>query len=285
MNVECEMDFRLSLKETVVKYGLAAQKALGQNFLLNQNMTDKIIALSLQAQKLKDFSGCHVFEVGPGPGGLTRAILSQNPKKLTVIEADERAVHIMNDLRDEVSAPMEVVWGDALQKNFALMGNMPRQVVSNLPYHISVPLLTGWLKNMGAYQALTLMFQKEVAQRIMAHVQDKSYGRLSVLAQLNAEVVHLIDLNPACFVPAPKVWSSVLLFLPLLKHPEIEDLERVEKLTAVAFSQRRKMIRQSLKAFAKLEEAAALAGVPLTARAEEILPEQYLKMAQVLFSF
>lgn len=278
------MDFKLSLKEAVEKYGLSARKALGQNFLLNQNITDKIIALSLQAQKFKDFSQCHVFEVGPGPGGLTRAVLNQNPQTLTVVEADDRSVQIMKDLQKDVPhIPFDIILGDAFKVDFATLKKAPRQVVSNLPYHISVPLLTGWLKNMGAYQALTLMFQKEVAERIEANIKSKAYGRLSVLAQLNAKIVHLIDLNPACFLPAPKVWSSVLLFLPLSARPTLSDVEKVEKLTAVAFVQRRKMIRQSLKAFSYLKEACASANVPLTARAEEIRPEQYLKMAKILF--
>ena len=278
------MDFELSLKQTVEKFGLAADKSLGQNFLLDQNVTDKIIALSLLRQGLEDFSAFSVFEVGPGPGGLTRAVLSNNPKSLCVVEADERCVNIMQDLRRQVQTPFEIIFGDALETDFSQKGEMPRQVVSNLPYHISVPLLTGWLKNIGAYAALTLMFQKEVAERIVANIQTKAYGRLSVLAQLTAQIDKLMDLNPQCFVPAPKVWSSVLLFRPLETPLPRKDLEKVEKLTTAAFSQRRKMIRQSLKSFAGLEEACAAAGVPLTARAEEIAPLQYLKMARILFA-
>lgn len=278
------MDFELSLKQTVEKFGLAANKSLGQNFLLDQNVTDKIMALSLSRQNLADFSNFHVFEVGPGPGGLTRAVLSKNPKSLCVVEADERCVAIMQDLRQQVQTPFEIISGDALQTDFSRMGKAPRQIVSNLPYHISVPLLTGWLKNMGAYAALTLMFQKEVAERIVASVKTKAYGRLSVLAQLTAQIDKLMDLNPQCFVPAPKVWSSVLLFRPLPKPLSLADVEKVEKLTTAAFSMRRKMIRQSLKSFAGLENACATVGVPLTARAEEIAPLDYLKMARILFA-
>ena len=259
------MDFELSLKQTVEKFGLAADKALGQNFLLDQNVTDKIMTLSLSRQNLTDLTSFDVFEVGPGPGGLTRAVLSKNPKSLCVVEADERCVAIMQDLRQQVQTPFEIISGDALQTDFSRMGKAPRQIVSNLPYHISVPLLTGWLKNIGAYAALTLMFQKEVAERIVASVKTKAYGRLSVLAQLTAQIDKLMDLNPQCFVPAPKVWSSVLL-------------------TTAAFSMRRKMIRQSLKSFAGLEEACVAVGVPLTARAEEIAPLDYLKMARLLFA-
>ncbi len=276
------MEFALSLKETVEQYGLMAKKSLGQNFLLNYNITDKIIRLSLEKQGLKDFSSRYVFEVGPGPGGLTRAILSNSPLKLTVVEMDERCIKIMEDLRDSFNAPLDIINADALTLNFAAMEQAPRQVISNLPYNISVPLLTGWLKNMQAYEALTLMFQKEVAERIMADTGTKSYGRISVLAQLICRISKLLDLNPECFVPAPKIWSSVLLFQPLADIPSAELLSEVEMLTAAAFGQRRKMVRQSLKSVAGIENACRVAGVELTARAENITPEQYLLIAQNL---
>lgn len=276
------MEFALSLKETVEQYGLMAKKSLGQNFLLNSNITDKIIRLSLEKQGLKDFSSRYVFEVGPGPGGLTRAILSNSPLKLTVVEMDERCIKIMEDLRDSLNASLDIINADALTLNFAAMEQAPRQVISNLPYNISVPLLTGWLKNMRAYEALTLMFQKEVAERIMADTGTKSYGRISVLAQLICRVSKLLDLNPECFVPAPKIWSSVLLFQPLADIPSAELLSKVEMLTAAAFGQRRKMVRQSLKAVVGIENACRAAGVELTVRAENITPEQYLLIAQNL---
>jgi 16S rRNA (adenine1518-N6/adenine1519-N6)-dimethyltransferase len=276
------MEFALSLKETVEQYGLMAKKSLGQNFLLNSNITDKIIRLSLEKQGLKDFSGRCLFEVGPGPGGLTRAVLSNNPLKLTVVEMDERCIKIMEDLRDSLNVPLDIINADALTLNFAAMEQTPRQVISNLPYNISVPLLTGWLKNMEAYEALTLMFQKEVAERITASIGTKSYGRISVLAQLICRVDKLLDLNPECFVPAPKIWSTVLLFRPLADIPSAELLSKVEMLTAAAFGQRRKMVRQSLKPVAGVESACRAAGVELTARAENITPEQYLLMAQNL---
>ena len=274
------MEFALSLKETVEQYGLMAKKSLGQNFLLNSNITDKIIRLSLEKQGLKDFSSRYVFEVGPGPGGLTRAILSNNPLKLTVVEMDERCIKIMEDLREILKAPLDIINADALTLNFSAMEQAPRQVISNLPYNISVPLLTGWLKNMKAYEALTLMFQKEVAEGIPAGIGTKSYGRISVLAQLICRVSKLLDLNPECFVPAPKIWSSVLLFQPLADIPSAELLNKVETLTAAAFGQRRKMVRQSLKAFAGIENACRAAGVELTVRAENITPAQYLVIAQ-----
>ncbi len=276
------MDFELSLKETVEKHQLMAQKSLGQNFLLNENITDKIIRTSLDCQNLPDFSGRYVYEVGPGPGGLTRAVLKQKPQKLTVVEMDARCVQIMTDLQKQTDVPMNIIQGDALQTDFALFDCEPRQVVSNLPYHISVPLLTRWLENLGSFEALTLMFQREVAERIMASIQTKSYGRLSVLAQLTARIDKLMDLNPQCFVPAPKVWSSVLLFRPLSHRPSTPDLKKVSLLTERAFGQRRKMIRQSLKAYPLLEEACQTLHIPLTARAEELTPQQFLDLALIL---
>lgn len=274
------MQFKLTLKETVDQFGLMAKKSLGQNFLLNQNITDKIIRCSLEKQGLQDFSNSYVFEVGPGPGGLTRAIINREPKKLTVVEMDSRCVEIMELLKSESGVDMTIVNGDALNTVLEAPKGNKAQIVSNLPYHISVPLLLGWLKNIEKYEALTLMFQKEVADRILAPVKSKDYGRLSVLAQLICRIERLFDLNPECFVPAPKIWSSVLCFRPKDTLPEASVMQKVEKLTNMAFSQRRKMIRQSLKSVANLEEACSQAGVLLTSRAEEITPEQFYILAK-----
>lgn len=276
------MDFGLSLRETVEKYGLLAKKALGQNFLLDQNITDKIIRMSLQKQGRESFAGCHVYEVGPGPGGLTRAVLKAIPEKLTVIEMDERCIRIMEDLRAAAGIAMVIVNGDALQFDFSGHDGQEKQIVSNLPYNVSVPLLIGWLKNIESFSGLTLMFQKEVAERILAPIKSKDYGRISVLAQLVCRVEKLFDINPECFVPAPKIWSSVLLFQPLEDSPSQEILQKVEYLTQLSFGQRRKMVRQSLKSVAGIAAACAAAGVEMTCRAEEITPLQYLIMAQNL---
>ena len=204
-----------SLRETVETHGLMAKKALGQNFLLDRNITDKIIRLSLEKQNKKDFTGEYVFEVGPGPGGLTRAVLNANPQKLTVVEMDERCIEIMNELKSFAGEKLEIINGDALKINFAEQDIPPRNIVSNLPYNISVPLLTGWLKQIESFSSLTLMFQKEVADRICAPTNCKDYGRISVLAQLQCSIERLFDLNPNCFVPAPKIWSTILLLKPL----------------------------------------------------------------------
>ena len=271
----------LSLRETVDKHGLMAKKALGQNFLLDQNITDKIIRSSLESRGLKDFSGEYVFEIGPGPGGLTRAVLKTNPHSLTVIEMDERCIEIMRELQSFYGNDiLQIVNGDALKFDFWCKTECPKSIISNLPYHISVPLLVEFLHKMRQFSSLTLMFQKEVAERITAEPNNKNYGRLSVISQLVCKVKLLFHLNPNCFVPAPKIWSSVLLFTPQEKMPTAEELTKLEKITEAAFGQRRKMIRQSLKNIPNLEKACEAAGVSLTDRAENITPEQYLCLVQ-----
>lgn len=282
MDITAAVNQLPGLRETVETHGLMAKKALGQNFLLDRNITDKIIRLSLENQSLRDFEASHVIEVGPGPGGLTRAILAQNPATLTVIEMDERCLKIMQELQNLTPGCFQIINGDALQADFTALAPTPRHIVSNLPYNISVPLLVLWLKNIQAYKSLTLMFQKEVADRITANPGCKDYGRISVLAQLTCKVSRLFDLNPQCFVPAPKIWSSVLLFQPLENQPTAEEINKVEKITSLAFGQRRKMIRQSLKSLSDLENKALRCGILLTSRAEEITPQQYLELARIL---
>jgi len=272
-----------SLRVTVEAHGLMAKKALGQNFLLDRNITDKIIRLSLEKQGLQDFSDASVFEVGPGPGGLTRSVMMYNPKYFTVVEMDERCVAIMQDIQRLAPEVMNIINGDALKIDFNDMGNAPRHVVSNLPYNVSVPLLVRWLYKIGSYQSLTLMFQKEVADRILAETRTKDYGRISILSQLQCDIVRLMDLAPECFVPAPKIWSSVLLFRPKQNFLTQEQIERVEKLTNIVFAQRRKMIRQSLKFVSGLEEKVKSIGIELTMRPEEITPQQFLQLAELIY--
>lgn len=271
-----------SLRATVETHGLMAKKALGQNFLLDSNITDKIIRLSLEKQNLNDFTHADVFEIGPGPGGLTRAILKANPQKLTVVEMDERCIAIMEEIKSLVGERLEIINGDALKIDFSKLGNAPRHIISNLPYNISVPLLTGWLMEINNFNSLTLMFQKEVADRITATPGNKNYGRISVLAQLLCKIERLFDLNPNCFVPAPKIWSSVLLFQPLGNDISRADIQKVEQLTALAFGQRRKMIRQSLKSIPGIEAALEKLEIPNSWRAEQLSPQQFLSLARTL---
>ena len=281
-NLQPLIDSLPTLRETVENHGLMAKKALGQNFLLDKNITDKIIRLSLDKQKLTDFQGAEVFEVGPGPGGLTRSVLRNNPNKLTVVEMDERCIDIMSEIQKLIGNRIEIINGDALKIDFSTLGQSPRHIVSNLPYNISVPLLTNWLWQIKSFNSLTLMFQKEVADRICAPSGNKDYGRLSVLSQLICKIDKLFDLNPNCFVPAPKIWSTVLLFQPLSEIPSQNILSKVEKLTSLAFGQRRKMIRQSLKSIPDLKSKLEAIGLSETLRAEQISPQQYLQLANLI---
>lgn len=271
-----------SLRDTVVAYGLLAKKSLGQNFLLDMNITRKIIRASLSAQGKESFAGEEVFEVGPGPGGLTRAILESRPQRLTVIEMDARCIEIMRDLQAATSVCMQIIEGDALQYDFCAADIAKKNIVSNLPYNISVPLLLKWLENMAHFSSLTLMFQKEVAERIMAKPDNKNYGRLSVAAQLACRIEPLLTLKPSCFVPAPKVMSTVLLFLPADEIPDAEVFAKVGRLTEKAFGQRRKMLRQSLKGITGIEDACRQLEIDMSLRAENLAPEQYLHLAEIL---
>ena len=189
----------------------------------------------------------------------------------------------MKDIQRLAPDVMNIINGDALKVDFEDMGDTPRHVVSNLPYNISVPLLVKWLYKINNYQSLTLMFQKEVADRILAKIKTKDYGRISILSQLQCNIVRLMDLSPECFVPAPKIWSSVLLFRPNQQVLTQEQIEKVEKLTNIVFAQRRKMIRQSLKFVNGLEEKAKRVGIELTMRPEEITPQQFLQLAELVY--
>lgn len=269
-----------SLRETVESHDLMAKKALGQNFLLDRNITDKIIRMSLDRQGKNDFSSEYTFEVGPGPGGLTRSILSNNPEKLTVIEMDNRCIAIMKELQSISDNKLEIINGDALKEDLSKKEGSVKNVISNLPYNISVPLLISWLKSIESFSSLTLMFQKEVADRILAQPNCKDYGRISILTQLLCHVERLFDINPQCFVPAPKIWSTVLLFQPLHSGIDSQIIEKIEKLTSTAFGQRRKMIRQSLKSIPNIEEKCQKLGIETTLRAEQLTPIQYLELAK-----
>ena len=273
-----------SLKATVDAHNLMAAKSLGQNFLLDQNITDKIIRCSLSQQELSNFHGSHVYEIGPGPGGLTRAILKAEPNKLTVIEMDARCISIMEDIQRKTEDIMEIVNGDALKYEFTPQYRAAH-IISNLPYNISVPLLIRWLNQISEFKSLTLMFQKEVADRILSSTHTKSYGRISILSQLQCNITRLFDLSPECFVPAPKIWSSVLLFQPKKNALSPKQISQLERLTSLAFSARRKMIRQSLKQIPNIEEICQTLGIATTARPEELSPQQFLSIANAIQNY
>lgn len=236
------------LRDVIRDHDLVATKTLGQNFLLDQNITDKI------ASKSGDLSNMTVFEIGPGPGGLTRSLLRHNAKKVIAIEFDERAVKALQGLKETAQGRLEIIHGDALETNLLRLGEGPRMIVANLPYNIATPLLVGWLKQIrnepNSFDQMTLMFQKEVAQRITASIGDKHYGRLGILSQWLCDAHILFDLPPSVFSPPPKVTSSVVSFKPKTLSEKSPAFDAIEKITASGFGKRRKMIRQSLKSYA-----------------------------------
>ncbi|MBL4613386.1 MAG: 16S rRNA (adenine(1518)-N(6)/adenine(1519)-N(6))-dimethyltransferase RsmA [Magnetovibrio sp.] len=262
------------LRDVIAKHQLAAKKQLGQNFLLDLNLTSRI------ARTAGDLSNTTVIEVGPGPGGLTRAILAAGAKKLVAVERDERCIDALNAyLAPAYPDRFTVLFGDALEQDFEALAPAPRRIMSNLPYNIATPLLIGWLKNIQAFEGLTLMFQKEVADRITALPRTKAYGRLSIMSQWLCEVRAEFNIDARAFTPPPKVQSSVVSFIPRPQPLAPASWDAMEKVCATAFGQRRKMLRQSLKSL-KLDIEAV--GIKETARAEELSVENFAALARQL---
>tara|TARA_B100000378_G_scaffold203522_1_gene166895 strand:- start:534 stop:1361 length:828 start_codon:yes stop_codon:yes gene_type:complete len=266
------------LREVLAAHDLDAKKALGQNFLLDLNLTQKI------ARTAGDLEGAHVIEVGPGPGGLTRAILSLGAEKLTVIERDERCLPALEEIASHYPGRLEIISGDALKTDFAaLAGECPVRIISNLPYNVGTQLLVNWLLPRAwppYWQSLTLMFQKEVAQRIVAEAGDNHYGRLGVLAGWRTEARIAFDVPPQAFTPPPKVTSSVVHLTPRAE-PLPVAASALERVTQAAFGQRRKMLRQSLKSLGG-EALLAKAGIDPTRRAETLSIAEFCELARNL---
>lgn len=257
------------LRDTIAQNGLNAKHSLGQHFLLDLNVTGRI------ARYVPDMATATLIEVGPGPGGLTRALLLAGATKLVAIERDERAVAALAPLVTAAAGRLSVDHGDALEFDY-LAYPAPRQVVSNLPYNVGTLLLLGWLEKMEQFSALTLMFQKEVAQRLVAQPNSKAYGRLSVMAQWRAEVRKLFDLPARAFTPPPKVDSSVVQLLPRQPQALEPSWKEMETVVAAAFGQRRKMLRAALKSItATPEELCESVGIAPTARAETLTVDQF----------
>ncbi len=268
------------LREVIRRHGLSAKKSLGQNFLLDLNLTARI------ARAAGPLEGATVIEVGPGPGGLTRALLALGAGRVIAIERDERAIAALTEIAARYPGRLDIIAGDALRFDArAHLGGNRARVIANLPYNIATALLIDWLTVEPWppwYDALVLMFQREVAERIAAAPGNKSYGRLSVLANWRCETKILFDVAPSAFVPAPKVTSSVMRFVPRAE-PLKCDAQALQRLTEAAFGQRRKMLRQSLKTLGV--DALALlaaAGIEPTARAEEIPVEGFVALARAL---
>lgn len=272
------------LKNVLAEHGIYADKKFGQNFLLDLNITRKIVRLA-NLEK-----GAHIFEIGPGPGGLTRALCETAAHQVTVIEKDPRFIPLLQDLQsaleqNEQMPQLEIIEGDALDQDVTALGQeKPLYIVANLPYNVATPLLTGWLYKMDQIDAMALMFQKEVAERIIAKPNHKDYGRLSVISQLLSTPKKLMDLPPSAFTPPPKVRSSVVQFKPhdnVTEH--LKEAPILEKITALAFGQRRKMLRRSLKPLLnKKPDILELADIDESLRAEAITPELYLKLARLV---
>jgi len=268
-----EFDNLPPLREIIAQHDLAAQKQLGQNFLLDLNLTGRI------ARTAGDLSNTTVIEVGPGPGGLTRAILAQGAKRVIAVERDPRCILALNAyLSPAYAGQLEIIEGDALEQDFVALTPAPRRIMANLPYNIATPLLIGWLKNAQEFEGLTLMFQKEVADRIGAKPRTKAYGRLSIMCQWLCEVRIEFNIDKRAFTPPPKVQSTVVSLTPRPKPLAPATWNAMEKVVATAFGQRRKMLRQSLKS---LGISALDAGLEETQRAEELSVEDFAKLARL----
>lgn len=263
------------LREVIALHGLRAEKKLGQNFLLDANITDKIARLA------GNLPGVHVIEIGPGPGGLTRSLLRAGAKSVTAIEYDARAVAALQSLAEAANGRLTIYHGDALATDPTLIvPDAPRAIVANLPYNIATPLLIGWLRLMrvhpGTLDGMTLMFQREVADRITALPKTKAYGRLSVMTQWLCAVKRVFDIPGSAFVPPPKVTSSVVTFRPRPLPPDSPSFDVMESIVGAAFGQRRKMLRSSLGDYA---EAMKKAGIDESLRAEQLSAGQFIRIA------
>ncbi|MBI3708084.1 MAG: 16S rRNA (adenine(1518)-N(6)/adenine(1519)-N(6))-dimethyltransferase RsmA [Proteobacteria bacterium] len=263
------------LREVIARHGLAARRSLGQHFLLDLNLTGRI------ARAAGDLSTGTTIEIGPGPGGLTRALLACGAARVIAIERDERCLGALEELTAAYPGRLEIIAGDALAVAAHELGAPPRRIAANLPYNIATPLLLGWLAHAPAFTRLTLMFQKEVAERLAATPGTRDYGRLAVAAQWRAEVRRLFDIDPRAFVPPPRVVSSVVEIVPLATPRYPADAAALERVTAAAFGQRRKMLRSSLKTL-DVDTAALLAnaGIAPTARAEELTIAEFCALAR-----
>jgi 16S rRNA (adenine1518-N6/adenine1519-N6)-dimethyltransferase len=265
------------LRDVIARHGLAARRALGQHFLLDLNLTRRI------ARAAGDLSSGTAIEIGPGPGGLTRALLEGGARQVIAIERDERCRAALAELEAAFPGRLEVIFADALAEDASGLGTPPRRIVANLPYNVATPLLIRWLGGIDAFASLTLMFQKEVADRLTARPRSKDYGRLSVLTQWLTEPRRLFDIPARAITPPPKVTSTVVQLTPRPAPLHPADRAHLERITAAAFGQRRKMLRQSLKAVpADPAALLALAGVPETARAEELDIGQFCALARAL---
>jgi 16S rRNA (adenine1518-N6/adenine1519-N6)-dimethyltransferase len=264
------------LREVIARHGLQASKALGQNFLFDGQLLARIAAVP------GDLHDKEVLEIGPGPGGLTRALLAAGAR-VTAIERDRRCIPALAELSEAYPGQLTVIEGDALAIDAASLFTGKPHIVSNLPYNIGTALLVKWLSAEWHpwWQSCTLMFQREVADRIVASANDDAYGRLAVLAQWRSSARIAMPVHRSAFTPPPKVMSAVVHIVPT-EAPDGVRLQTLERLTAAAFGQRRKMLRQSLKSVAGAEAAMEAVGIDPTRRAEKVTVEEFVALARTL---
>lgn len=263
------------LREIVGRFDITAQKWLGQHFLFDLNLTRRVVSA---AGNLTDIN---VIEIGAGPGGLTRALLESSARHVYAVERDPRAVAALRELAQHADGRLTVLDADALEINLTKAIPGPRQVVANLPYNIGTQLLINWLMQADQFLAFTLMFQKEVAERIVATPGNKAYGRISVISQWLTKARIMFDIPASAFVPPPNVTSSVIHMVVRPKPLAEAQREKLEIVTRAAFGQRRKMLRRSLSAIGGAE-LLARAGVPEEARAEELTIDQFCNIARLI---
>jgi dimethyladenosine transferase len=274
-----QIDSLPPLREVIAEHGLRAKKELGQNFLLDLNLTARI------ARVAGPLEGVRVIEVGPGPGGLTRALLAEGAREVIAIERDARALPALAQIAEAYPGRLTVISGDAMEMDYRLLADGPTRIIANLPYNIATPLLTGWLTLdpwPSFFESLTLMFQREVAERICAKPGEDPYGRLGVLAGWRTDARIAFNVGRQAFVPPPNVTSAVVHLVPkpIGDNVTVKNLEHV---TRAAFGQRRKMVRQSLKAVGVPVEGLLVAGgLKGDERAEDLPVEAFLAMARAL---
>jgi 16S rRNA (adenine1518-N6/adenine1519-N6)-dimethyltransferase len=270
------------LREVIERHGLAAKKSLGQNFLFDLNLTRRI------ARAAGTLEGHTIVEVGPGPGGLTRALLMEGATKVIAVERDERTLPALAEIAAAYPGRLEVISADALEVDWASIIKGPAKIVANLPYNVATALLVGWLTPKEWppwFSSLTLMFQKEVAMRIAAKAGDDAYGRLSILSQWRCEATRLFDVNRSAFTPPPKITSSIVHLVPRPICEPACKMEFLERVTAAGFGQRRKMLRSSLKSvFTHPEAVLEPLGIDPTTRAEQVSVANFARLAIALES-
>lgn len=270
-----------SLRDTIARHGLDARKSLGQHFLLDDNLCGRIARLA--GALPGGLEGRQVLEVGPGPGGLTRALLATAAAQVTAVELDRRAVAALAELEAAHPGRLRVVEADALRFDVAALP-APRKVVANLPYNIGSVLLVGWLRQAALLEGMALMFQQEVAERICAAPDTGEYGRLAVLSQWRCRCDLLLRLPPGAFSPPPKVWSAVVGFTPHPEDPGEALFQAMERVTAAAFGQRRKMLRGALKVLGGAEALLAECGIAGDRRAETLTVAEFDALARALLA-